>query len=85
MNKMPLMIRWKSPISIYQLRKRIELCKRIVYYKKLSSKLDFLFYKILCPYPDQTRFGIWWYQLSGKIAFFFHRIHCEHCKNIENK
>ena len=44
------------------------------------AKIDFLFWKILCPYPDQTRIGMWWYGISGRIASYFHRRHCSHCK-----
>lgn len=32
-----------------------------------------LFWKTLCPMPDQTRLGMWWYHHSGNIARFFYR------------
>lgn len=43
-------------------------------------KLDYLFWKILCTYPDQTRLGMWWYGLSGRIAGYFHIKWCAQCK-----
>lgn len=46
----------------------------------LWRKLDYLFWRTLCPYPDQTKIGMWWYGASGRIASYFHIKHCERCK-----
>ena len=45
----------------------------------LWAKLEFIFWRTLCPMPDQTRIGMWWYGVSGKVAGFFHKKHCEIC------
>ena len=46
----------------------------------LYRKLEFLFWKVLCPYPDQSKLGICWYNISGRIASYFHRQSCPSCK-----
>lgn len=43
-------------------------------------KLEYVFYRTLCPYPDQTKIGMWWYGVSGMIAGYFHRKTCARCK-----
>lgn len=48
--------------------------------KGIWGKLDFLFWRTLCPMPDQTKIGMWWYGVSGRIASYFHRKHCAQCK-----
>lgn len=47
--------------------------------KGLWAKLDYIFYRTLCTYPDQTKIGMWWYGVSGRIAGYFHRKHCSRC------
>lgn len=39
----------------------------------ICLKLWHLFWRTLCPYPDQTRIGMWWYGVSGRIASYFYR------------
>ena len=41
--------------------------------KKIYLWLHNLFWRTLCPYPDQTRIGMWWYHKSANIAAFFYR------------
>ena len=41
--------------------------------KRIYLWLHNLFWRTLCPYPDQTRIGMWWYHHSGNIASFFYR------------
>jgi hypothetical protein len=45
----------------------------------LWAKLEFIFWRTLCPMPDQTRLGMWWYGVSGRIARYFHAKHCSRC------
>jgi len=61
--------------------KRLKNITGILKQHGLWAKLDFLFWKTLCPYPDQTKIGMWWYGVSGRIAGYFHRKHCKRCKN----
>ena len=46
------------------------------------KKLDYLFWRVLCPYPDQTALGMWWYNRSARLAWYFHRKHCKHCGSL---
>ena len=47
--------------------------------ESFAQKMEFLFWQVLCPYPDQTRIGMWWYGVSGRISGRFHKIHCRQC------
>ncbi len=49
-------------------------------HKGFAAKMEFLFWQILCPYPDQTKAGMWWYGISGRIAGRFHKIACDRCR-----
>lgn len=42
--------------------------------------MEFVFWRTLCTYPDQTRIGMWWYVVSGRIAYYFHKKHCKQCQ-----
>ena len=44
------------------------------------AKTEYFFWKVVCPYPDQTRLGMWWYGVSGRIAAFCHFKHCRFCQ-----
>lgn len=55
--------------------------RELVQKRGLWQRLDFLFYRVLCPMPDQSRIGMWWYGVSGRIAFYFHRKHCQQCRD----
>ncbi len=46
----------------------------------LCKKLDFIFYRTLCPRPDGSRIGMWWYGVSARIAGYFHAKHCKRCE-----
>lgn len=46
----------------------------------ILRKLEYLFWKVLCPYPDQTKIGMWWYGVSGRIAGYFHLKTCKNCQ-----
>lgn len=52
----------------------------IFHRRGLWAKLEFVFWRTLCPMPDQTRIGMWWYGVSGNIARYFHAKHCSRCK-----
>ena len=59
-------------MKILKLHRVFETFKR----KGFAHKMYFLFWQVLCPYPDQTKIGMWWYGVSGKIASKFYRVHC---------
>jgi len=48
--------------------------------RSFYEAMEFLFSQTLCPYPDQTRIGMWWYAKSGWIAGYFHGKHCKQCQ-----
>jgi len=72
--------RGKLPLGAVQgqrLKHFAEMMKR----RGMWAKLDYLFWKVLCTYPDQTRIGMWWYGVSGRITGYFHRKHCARCRH----
>ena len=69
------------PIGTGSGKKPSILSKLIIMWKKptITEKFEELFWHVLCPYPDQTKLGMWWYNISGKIASYFHIKHCDDC------
>jgi len=59
---------------------KLYLLPKLFTIKGFNAKMDYLFWQVLCPYPDQTKIGMWWYGKSGQIAAYFHKKHCKRCK-----
>ena len=47
--------------------------------KGIWAKLDYIFWRTLCPRPDGSKIGMWWYGKSAHIAGYFHKKHCKKC------
>jgi len=69
----------KTTTQVYEMPKREGKFVGIFRQPGVYRKLEFLFYRSLCPYPDQTKIGMWWYGISGKIASYFHKKTCSRC------